>query len=527
LGRYELIGELARGGMGTVYLARNAGEGRFQRLFAIKVLHPHLASETGFVDMMRDEAQIAARIHHTNVVPILDLGTEGELHYVVMEYIEGPAFSTLLKRSGQTRPPDLIVAILIDALEGLHAAHTLTDDHGEVIHLVHRDVSPPNILVGSDGIGRITDFGIAKAEARITNTRPGMRKGKLQFMSPEQIKDGDKVDQRTDVWAIGAVLWNSLTGANLFRGDSDGATIHAILNKEIPPPSTEGLKPPSCFDPIILRALARDPAERYATALEMADALRVTAAGNGLTGSKSQVARWVTETFKEEVEMRRKAIREMAQRRESDSDSSQVNMLVPPVSKLQPLAAGAITLTQLSHVPSFGMESTTSTESGSMSSPAQPDDIPIDVGEFRDRKSRRWVAIAVAGVTIAIAIAFAFQSSDEPRTSDSRVGAPSAEAPAAPTRANEPVPAAANAVLDAEQAAPALPAEDDKKSGRGAQHRAPARTGAGKESTGEPKSEAPREAPAPAPAPVPKAAPAPAPQPAPTEDFEKNPYLRR
>jgi serine/threonine-protein kinase len=515
--------------MGTVYLARNAGEGRFQRLFAIKVLHPHLAAETAFVDMMRDEAQIAARIHHTNVVPILDLGTEGELHYVVMEYIEGPSFSTLLKRSSGNRPPELIVAIMIDALEGLHAAHTLTDDHGEAIHLVHRDVSPPNILVGSDGIGRITDFGIAKAEARITSTRPGMRKGKLQFMSPEQIKDADRVDQRTDVWAIGAVLWNSLTGSNLFRGESDGVTIHAILQKEIPPPSTEGQKPPSCFDPIILRALARDPAERYATALEMADALRVTAAGNGLTGSKSQVARWVTDTFKEEVEMRRKAIREMAQRREADTDTSQVNVRVPPVSKLQPLASGAITLTQLSHVPSFGMDSTTSIESGSLSSPAQPDDIQIDIGEFAERKSRRWVAIAVAGVAIAVALGFAFRSGDDRSASttegDNRNPAASSEVPA-PARANSPASTATNAVLDAEQTAPAASAEDEKKLLRGVQHRGvPVRTGPGKDPT-DPKSEA-RETPVPTPSPAPKAAPAPPPQPAPTEDFEKNPYLRR
>jgi serine/threonine-protein kinase len=349
-------------------------------------------------------------------------------------------------------------------------------------------------------------------------------------MSPEQIKDGDKVDQRTDVWAIGAVLWNSLTGSNLFRGESDGATIHAILHKEIPPPSTEGQKPPSCFDPIILRALARDPAERYATALEMADALRVTAAGNGLTGSKSQVARWVTDTFKEEVEMRRKAIREMAQRREADTDTSQVNVRVAPVSKLQPLASGAITLTQLSHVPSFGMDSTTSIESGSLSSPAQPDDIQIDVGEFAERKSRRWVAIAVAGVAIAVALGFAFRSGDDRSASttegDNRNPAASTDVPA-PARANSPAPTAANAVLDAEQTAPAPSAEDEKKLLRGVQQRGlPVRTGPGKDPT-DPKSEA-RETPVPTPpSPAPKAAPTPPPQPAPTEDFEKNPYLRR
>jgi serine/threonine-protein kinase len=505
--------------MGTVYLARNAGEGRFQRLFAIKVLHPHLAAETAFIDMMRDEAQIAARLHHTNVVPILDIGTERDLHYVVMEYVEGPAFSTLLKRSPDNRPPDLIVAIVIDALEGLHAAHTLTDDHGQEIRLVHRDISPPNILVGSDGIGRITDFGIAKAEARITNTRPGMRKGKLQFMSPEQIRDSEAVDHRTDVWAVGAVLWNALTGRNLFKGETDGATIHNILEKAITPPSAEGLKPPSCFDAIILRALSRDPANRYSSALEMADALRVTAAGNGLTGSKHQVARWVTETFAEELERRRKAIREMAQRRgESElGDASQVNVLPPAVSTLRPLTGGAITLTQLSHIPSFSMEPSST---GTMPAPVPPDGIAIELPEFSPRKTRLWVALAVAGLALIGLVALAFQSPEgepvkEGQDRESRPAASSAEAPAP---ASEPaLTATAAANVDAEQAAHAR-AEEEKKLRGGLPRRGPVHAGPSKEPGTEPKSEAKETT-----APAPKLAPTPAP----TDDFEKNPYLRR
>jgi eukaryotic-like serine/threonine-protein kinase len=521
LGRYELIGELARGGMGTVYLARNAGEGRFQRLFAIKVLHPHLAAETAFIDMMRDEAQIAARLHHTNVVPILDLGTEGELHYVVMEYIEGPAFSTLLKRSTENRPAELIVAIVIDALEGLHAAHTLTDDNGHEIGLVHRDISPPNILVGSDGIGRITDFGIAKAEARITNTRPGMRKGKLQYMSPEQIRDSDVLDHRTDVWAVGAVLWNALTGKNLFKGESDGATIHNILEKAITPPSTEGLTPPSCFDAIILRALSRDPTNRYSSALEMADALRVTAAGNGLAGSKHQVARWVTEMFSEELERRRKAIREMSQRRGEShelADASQVNVLSPAVSNLRPLAIGAITLTQLSHIPSFSMEPST----GSMPAPAPPPEgIAIEMPDFSQRRTRLWWVLAVAGLALIAAVALAIRS---PERESSKAGEdrdirPATSSPEIPAPANDQASAApANVNHDAEQAAHTRVGEDDKKLGRGVPRRGPVHSAPVKESTTEPKND-PREIAVPAPKPPPA--------PAPTDDFEKNPYLRR
>ena len=522
LGRYELVGELARGGMGTVYLARNAGEGRFQRLFAIKVLHPHLAAETAFIDMMRDEAQIAARLHHTNVVPILDLGTEGDLHYVVMEYIEGPAFSTLLKRSPEHRPPELVVAIVIDALEGLHAAHTLTDDNGQELGLVHRDISPPNILVGSDGIGRITDFGIAKAEARITNTRPGMRKGKLQYMSPEQIRDSEVLDHRTDVWAVGAVLWNALTGRNLFRGESDGATIHNILEKAITAPSTEGLKPPSCFDAIILRALSRDSTNRYGTALEMADALRVTAAGNGLAGSKHQVARWVTEIFSEELERRRKAIREMSQRRgESQelADASQVNVLTPSPPSVRPLTtAGVITLTQLSHIPSFSMEPSST---GSMPVPVPQDGIAIELPDFNHRRTRLWVALALAGLALIAVVALAFRSPEDEstKTAQDHESRPATSSAESPVPANEQPPGApANTNIDADQAAHAKAAEEDKKLGRGVLRKGPVHSAPVNNPTRDPKSE-PRETAVPAPRP--------APSPAPTDDFEKNPYLRR
>jgi eukaryotic-like serine/threonine-protein kinase len=535
LGRYELIGELARGGMGTVYLARNAGEGRFQRLFAIKVLHPHLAAETAFIDMMRDEAQIAARLHHPNVVPILDLGMEGDVHYVVMDYVEGPALSTIFRRSPDHRRPDALVAIVIDTLEGLHAAHTLQDDHGEEIRLVHRDVSPPNILVGSDGIARITDFGIAKAEARMTSTRPGTRKGKLQFMSPEQIRDGETIDHRTDIWAIGVVLWNALTGRNLFKGESDGATIHNILEKVIPPPSTEGLKPPSCFDTIVLRALSRDPANRYATALEMADALRVTAAGNGLAATKQDVAGWVVEMLGAELEQRRKAVREISQRRLDSQNpaDSQVNVLRAPPS-LRPLTtSGAITLTQLSHIPSFNVEQS---NPGSTPLPEPAAEIVVDTDvpetpEFHPRRTGVWVGLALAGVALIAILFLMIRSSDETSREGQAGHAASAghtATVAEPTESAEPEPASARPSAEAEQAARARAAEEEKKV-HSAPKRGPVQGAPAPEPARETKSEAKEQtAPTPRPAPVPAApTPRPAPVPAPADDFERNPYLRR
>jgi serine/threonine-protein kinase len=502
LGRYELIGELARGGMGTVYLARHAGEAGFQRLFAIKALHPHLAEEKEFVDMLHDEARIAARIHHPNVVAVVDLGVQAGLHYVVMEYVEGPSFGTLLKRNRETKcPSELVVAIVIDALEGLHAAHTLQDDAGEQQHLVHRDVSPQNILVGTDGVGRITDFGIAKAETRITSTRPGTRKGKLLFMSPEQITGASVIDRRTDIWAAGAVLWGALTGYPLFKGENDAATMHNVLTKEITPPSKEGWEPPAVFDEIVLRALARDAAKRYESALEMADALRTAAAATGAFGVKQRVAKWVADSFSTELEGRRKAIRDVASRRAERHDGqepSPVNWLAP----LPSIASGA---------------SVSSDVSGS-----QPRDaVPLQPPDFRKRSARGWVlaaAVALLGVIVAL---IAFGSREK---SPNAVATPVAPTLSIPSTAASPKPRADLPTPSETAIAPEPPHEDvTAKPARGPllQRPLPNRP-ARAESTANDNS---RETP---PSDTkPKSPAAPMPTPAPTDDFEKNPYLRR
>src|SRR4051812_22095228 len=174
LDRYELIGELASGGMATVYLARLAGVGGFQRFVAIKRLHPHLAQEEEFIEMFLDEARLAAGIHHPHVVPILEVGQSESGYYLVMEYIEGDTLARIVARSvamAMPVPRPILLRVILDALAGLHAAHELTDDHGQLVQLVHRDVSPQNILVGVDGCSRLTDFGVARAASRLSNTR--------------------------------------------------------------------------------------------------------------------------------------------------------------------------------------------------------------------------------------------------------------------------------------------------------------------------------------------------------------------
>ncbi len=305
VGRYEVLLRIARGGMGTVYLARVTGEGGFRRLFALKVVRDHLSQNDEYVRMLLQEARIASRLHHPNVVGIVDIGTLANQHYLVMDYVEGCTFSELLKVHRRTRPPHLVVPIVLDALMGLHAAHTLVDDDGSPLTLVHCDFSPQNMLVGTNGVCRITDFGIAKA-TNVINERPSITRGKPAYVSPEQVV-GRPLDHRSDIFSAGVVLWNALTGEQLFSGDSPEQTLQSVLNRPVVPPSTVGLRPPSCFDRVCLRALERDPSRRYQSAEQMLIELRRIAIAEDFLAPSSDVGRWVTETFGRQLELRRQA----------------------------------------------------------------------------------------------------------------------------------------------------------------------------------------------------------------------------
>jgi serine/threonine-protein kinase len=309
LGRYEIIGQIASGGMGVVYLARTAGEAGFQRLFAIKVIHEHLAREPEFVAMLLDEARLTSHIHHPKIVPIVDLGREGDRYYLVMDYVEGCSLSQLCRRHPDARDPAKFVPLVVDALEGLHAAHTLTDDDDEPLRLVHRDVSGQNIMVGVDGVARVVDFGIAKAEARITSTQPGIVKGKVALLSPEQILSTSSIDARSDIFSAGAMLWWVLTATHPFGAETEGATLNNIIHRVFPPPSTVGLRPHPCFDAVCLKALERDRDKRYQTAAEMAHDLRMAALENGFLAERHEIADWVKSAFAKEFAARHQAIR--------------------------------------------------------------------------------------------------------------------------------------------------------------------------------------------------------------------------
>jgi serine/threonine-protein kinase len=292
-----LHGELASGGMASVHFGRLVGPAGFARAVAIKRLHPHLAREPEFVKMFLDEARLAARVTHPNVVSTLDVIEAGGEVFLVMEYVRGATLSQLLKivrRKDERMPVPIALGVISGILHGLHAAHEAKSDRGEKLNLVHRDVSPQNALVGADGVTRLLDFGIAKAAGRLHTTRDGELKGKLAYMAPEQVRGG-QVSARTDVYAASVVLWETLTGERLFTGDNEAEILDRVLHLEVARPTSIVPGLPAFLDVLVLRGLHRDPAERFSSAREMAAAIDASAA----VASTTTISAWVEETAAE------------------------------------------------------------------------------------------------------------------------------------------------------------------------------------------------------------------------------------
>lgn len=272
VGRYALFDEIGSGGMATVRLGKLLGPAGFAPVVAIKCPHPGLCKDTAFVSMFLDEARLAARIRHPNVVPVLDVVvTDGEL-FLVMEYVHGIALSNL-QQARPCVPPEIACSVICGTLEGLHAAHEAKNELGEPLGIVHRDVSPQNVLVGFDGIARVLDFGIAKARGRAQVTTDGKVKGKLGYIAPEQLR-GEFVNRQADIYAAGVILWELLSGRRLFRGQDVGALMNKVLFAEVQPPSHFVRDLPRGLDAVVMRALARERSERYATAREFALAVQ-------------------------------------------------------------------------------------------------------------------------------------------------------------------------------------------------------------------------------------------------------------
>ncbi|HEY2370147.1 MAG TPA: serine/threonine-protein kinase, partial [Polyangiaceae bacterium] len=260
--------------------------------------------------MFLDEARLAARIRHPNVVPTLDLQHGSEGPYLVMEFVEGESLLGLLRqtvKANKPMPAGIAIRVVLDALAGLHAAHELKGDLGESLNLVHRDVSPHNILVGVDGVARIVDFGIARAEERIGTTRDGQVKGKLAYMAPEQ-STSEPVDRRVDVFTAGIVLWECLTGRRLFRGQTDAEVLRNLLEKPIPKLREVSPGYPQALEDVVARALNRDRDARFDTAAEFAEELEKASEGLGVASSK-QVAAYVKDVAGELIDAMMRRVR--------------------------------------------------------------------------------------------------------------------------------------------------------------------------------------------------------------------------
>ena len=309
VGRYAIYGKLAQGGMATVHMGRLLGPVGFSRTVAIKRLHPQFAKDPEFVAMFLDEARLAARIQHPNVVATVDVVAMQEELFLVMDYVRGESFSKLIrlsKRRESNIPLGIISGVLTGVLHGLHAAHEAKDERGNPLSVVHRDVSPQNLLVGIDGVPRILDFGVAKAAARVQVTRDGQMKGKLSYMSPEQLT-GKPVDRRTDVWAAGVVLWEALAQRRLFVGDDAAEILRKILTEPLVAPSQLGFDVHPGIEAVLMRALDRNYETRYQTAREFALALEAVQA----PASAVELGNWVELLAGEELADRENAVANM------------------------------------------------------------------------------------------------------------------------------------------------------------------------------------------------------------------------
>ncbi len=306
LGRYRVVDEIGVGGMASVHLARMDGPGGFQKWVAIKRIHPHLVEDDQFVDMFLDEARIAAGISHANVAQVFDLGKDDNTYWIAMEYLHGEPLREVMRRAEERRlriSPELAARICSDAAKGLHAAHELRGKNGQLLGLVHRDVTPHNLFLTYDGNTKVVDFGIAKVADRLSSTRAGTLKGKLAYMSPEQVR-GAEVDRTTDIFALGVVLWELTTNQRLFRMDTDLDTLEKVQACIVPPPSSIVPDYPVELESVVMRALAKRKQDRYPTAQDFSDALEEFLVARRMHISAQKVAQFVKQVFADRIQKR-------------------------------------------------------------------------------------------------------------------------------------------------------------------------------------------------------------------------------
>jgi serine/threonine-protein kinase len=286
--------------MGSVYLARDERQAGAHRYAAVKIIHPHLAEQQDFVAMFLDEADIASRLVHPNVVRAYDYGAYAQTPYLAMEYLRGEpltrVFQTLSEHASVEQHAGFVARVVADACEGVHAAHELRDEDGASLDVVHRDVSPQNVFVTYDGVVKVVDFGTVKARGQRHRTRTGFIKGKCAYVAPE-ILLAKRFDRRADVWSLGVLLWELLTRKRLFARDIDAQTLRAVLEHRPIAPSRADRSLPSAYDAVVMTALRRDPKDRYPTAREFRRALERALVAHGELVDLGDLAQWMDAIF--------------------------------------------------------------------------------------------------------------------------------------------------------------------------------------------------------------------------------------
>jgi serine/threonine-protein kinase len=392
LGRYEVLARIGQGGMGSVYLCRQPGHWGFQRLFTLKVIREHAAENREAMRSFLREARIGGMLNHPNILGVVDVGNYNGQPFLVLDYVEGTSLAELLS-GGQPPPAALVVPVLLDALRGLQAAHEQTDPKGKPLGIVHCDVSPHNIIVGLDGAARVTDFGSARQAAE---GAPGEEDlpavGKPGYMSPEQLC-GNPLDARTDVFAMGVVMWTALTGKKLFVDPSYEQTIINVLRKKIDPPSAYGA--PASLDDICFKALARAPEGRFQNAEEMRLALHRVASREGLLASTAEISRWVKRIAGEALEERRRLLTASA-----DADPAPAAESGPG-----PEVRAAVPLDPERFRPTITID----TNDRRLRRTATPEHTgPVDTDDARELEAslrrRPWLVIAAAALITAAAV---------------------------------------------------------------------------------------------------------------------------
>ncbi len=302
-GKYLLLERINVGGMAEVFKAKAFGVEGFERLIAVKRILPTIAEDVEFIDMFIDEAKIAVQLSHANIAQVFDLGKVSDSYFIAMEYVQGKDVRAIFDRArkrGRPIPIPMTCYIILKMCDGLDYAHTKRDDSGSELNLVHRDVSPQNILISYDGDVKIIDFGVAKATGKAGKTQAGILKGKFGYMSPEQVR-GESLDRRSDIFAMGIVLYELLTGERLFVGESDFSTLEKVRKVEIVPPTTYNPKIPAELEQIVLKALAKDVDERYQTALDLHDDIQSFVYTSGNMFSRKDLTAAMQSSFAEEI----------------------------------------------------------------------------------------------------------------------------------------------------------------------------------------------------------------------------------